>query len=110
MVYLLKLFENEYSSEDEIVIDINTLKACLEITRESIYSAEYMSFNLKSNTLTETQRVIEKIRNFKREFTRAEAITLINGVVSDRTLDRILGNKRYFDKEAHGTYKFKNNI
>ncbi|MCB0703234.1 MAG: BT4734/BF3469 family protein [Candidatus Kapaibacterium sp.] len=110
LVYLLKLFENDYSSEDEIVIDINTLKACLEITRESIYSAEYMSFNLKSNTLSETQRVIEKIRNFKREFTRAEAITLINGVVSDRTVDRILSNKRYFDKEAHGIYKFKNNI
>lgn len=110
LIYLLKLFENDYTSEDEIVIDMNTLKACLEITRESIHSAEYMSFNLKSNTLTETQRVIEKIKNFKREFTRAEAITLINGVVSDRTLDRILSNRSYFDKEAHGIYKFKNNI
>lgn len=110
LIYLLKLFENDYTSEDEIVIDMNTLKACLEITRESIHSAEYMSFNLKSNTLTETQRVIEKIKNFKREFTRAEAITLINGVVSDRTLDRILSNRSYFDKEAHGIYKFKNNL
>lgn len=110
LIYLLKLFENDYTNNDEIVIDMNTLKVCLEITRESIYSAEYMSFNLKSNNLSETQRVIEKIKNFKREFTRAEAIILINGVVSDRTLDRILNNKRYFDKESHGIYKFNNNI
>jgi hypothetical protein len=105
LVYLLKLFEYDYTNEDEIVIDMNTLKVCLEITRASIYSAEYMSYNLKTNGMTDTQRVIEKIKNFKRKFTRAEAVTLINGVVSERTLDRILGNKKCFKKEAHGLYK-----
>lgn len=105
LIYLLKLFEHDYTSEDDIKIDINTLKVCLEITRESIFSAEYMSYNLKTNGMTDTQRVIEKIKNFKREFTRLEAVTLINGVVSERTLDRILGNKKCFKKEAHGLYK-----
>lgn len=102
---LIKLMDKNYSYNDVIEIDLMTIKISIAILKESIILSEYLSFQLKATALTDEDRIVNKLKSFNREFTRSEAIALINGLVSNRTVDRILKKTQYFINVSHGKYK-----
>ncbi|MCK9281789.1 MAG: DUF3987 domain-containing protein [Melioribacteraceae bacterium] len=104
---IIKLMESDYTTTDKIVIDLTTMKLCLEITTKSIKLSEYLSFNLKSNGKSEEDRIVSKLKMLNRTFTRAESLVLTEGLISVRSLDRLLANRTHFTSEGHGKYKSK---
>ena len=102
---MFKLMEQNYSNDKVIDIDLTTMKICFAIVRESVNLSEYLSFQLKATGISDEERIVNKLKSFKREFTRAEALSLVDGIVSVRTIDRILKKTEYFIKTGHGKYK-----